>query len=142
MARKRKDRTERDITTIPNDELLPSQRMRLTSLPDVLRLLDEYRRIKALEDRRAFHPVGRRVRPVQSLTGDARRLVPVAGKVRKVGKRVGARIPRQVGFALPRQVPICVRRQERREVLFALRRTGRGAKSFRRRRNWHSEVRC
>lgn len=47
-----------------------------------------------------------------------------------------------IGFQDPRRVLICVRRKARREVLFAKRQTGRGAKARRHRRNQYSNVRC
>lgn len=53
-------------------------------------------------------------------------------------------LPHRVGFTLPWQVIICVRRKRRREVLHALRFTGKGAtRRMRfRRNNEYSEVRC
>jgi len=51
-------------------------------------------------------------------------------------------IPHQVGFELPWNVIICVRRERRKQVLFALRRTGAGSGANKRRRNEYSDVRC
>lgn len=45
----------------------------------------------------------------------------------------------RVAFATPDTVGICVRRKERREVLFAKRRFG---GSGRRRRTWRSDIKC
>lgn len=42
----------------------------------------------------------------------------------------------------PKHVDICVKRHQRREVLFALLRTGRGSKKKERRRNEESDVHC
>lgn len=60
--------------------------------------------------------------------------------------RVGARIINPAGDRLswrrPARLAVCVRRQERKEVLHALRRTGKGARSPRRRRTWLSSVSC
>jgi len=53
-------------------------------------------------------------------------------------------LPYRIGFTLPWQVIICVRRKRRREVLHALRFTGKGAtRLMRKRKNkFYSEVRC
>jgi len=52
-------------------------------------------------------------------------------------------LSRRVGFSHPWQVIVCVRRKRRREVLHALRKTGRGGSKQRKpRRNFWSEVRC
>lgn len=50
----------------------------------------------------------------------------------------------RIGFHLPWQVIICVRRRRRRQVMFALRQAGRGAKRHKKtyHRNAWSEVRC
>lgn len=58
-----------------------------------------------------------------------------------VNKRPRARSRTAFKFAAPPEVGVCVRRKSRREVLFALRRTGKGAKSRRRRNAW-SGVSC
>lgn len=56
---------------------------------------------------------------------------------------VGDHLSRRVGFQHPWQVIICIRRQRRREVIFALGRGGKGGKRRRKvHRNFYSEVRC
>ena len=47
----------------------------------------------------------------------------------------------QTTFDAPRDVAICVRRKSRREVIFAKRKAGAGARA-RRRRNYWSNVKC
>lgn len=47
----------------------------------------------------------------------------------------------RLGFALPERVMRCVQRKERREVLFAKRKTGKGARSPKRRNYW-SAISC
>lgn len=47
----------------------------------------------------------------------------------------------QIGFEDPKRVLICVRRVVRREVLFAKRKTRKGARGAKR-RNYYSDVRC
>lgn len=48
----------------------------------------------------------------------------------------------ELNFVAPKYVVHCVRRHRRKEVLFALGKTGKGAKQKRRRRNMWSSVRC
>lgn len=53
----------------------------------------------------------------------------------------GLPAPNKQSFADARQAVVCVRRKQRREVLFAKRRTGRGARSRKRFNQW-SDVGC
>lgn len=48
----------------------------------------------------------------------------------------------QMQFTLPKEVTTCVRRGVRKEVLFALNKTGAGSRSKTRRFNSHSKVKC
>lgn len=59
--------------------------------------------------------------------------------VNKSGRRSSSAT--KLRFAVPKDVGVCVRRKSRREVLFALRKTGKGARSRRRRNEW-SGVTC
>lgn len=47
----------------------------------------------------------------------------------------------RVGFAVPKKVAICIRRKQRREVILALGKGGKGARARRRRNRW-SDVDC
>jgi len=51
-------------------------------------------------------------------------------------------IPYKLAFQKPKGVTLCVRRQRRRETLFALKRTGKGSRAPHRRRNEWSSVKC
>lgn len=85
------------------------------------------------EDRREFHPEGYH-RPARAFFKDAARSVlvtPSTPLVRKVSR---------TSFAYPKAVPICVRRQQRKEVLLALGYGGGGHRPGR--RNFQSEVSC
>lgn len=88
-----------------------------------------------VEDRRRSHPLGL-YRPARMVTGH-----PV-GPLRP-GRQIRRPdfLPAHVAFEVPKRTMICVRRQERREVLFAKMRTGGGAGKPRRRNRW-SEVSC
>lgn len=82
-----------------------------------------------VEDRRQFHPM-RTVRPARTLRGTPARIT------------VKSFADPRWQFEHPRRVLVCVRRKERRQVMFALKRTGKGSRSRRRRRNYFSEVKC
>jgi len=98
--------------------------------------IDALRRaVRAVDDRRRFDP--NIVRPAYSLGRDARRLV---AKTFPVGKR-DDRLSARVGFAVPERVAVCVRRQQRREVIHATRKNGSGG-SRRRRRNYWTDIDC
>lgn len=105
-------------------------------LPPLPRLsaLDQARSlIRALEDRRTWHPAGS-TRPAGASSRNSRRIVqakPVPGFFP----------PRNVAFSVPRDVAICVRRKTRREVIFAKRKYSKGAGASRR-RSWFSKVGC
>lgn len=111
-----------------------------------------------LEDRRQFHPEGP-VRPPRSF--DHYSTVKIhEPKNRSAAKRTRTYSPssdlwdnprkstrnrraasQEIGFSAPDRVAICIRRKRRREVLHALRKTGRGGR-VRRRLNHYSKIRC
>lgn len=99
--------------------------------------------LRVLEDRRTWHP-SPYTRPPRAL--DGRRSVHFvhpgttlpARPLRAFGAPLSSRT---VAFDHPRGVLVCVRRAQRRQVLFASRRTGRGSRSPRRRSTW-SDVSC
>lgn len=118
MARRRSNRVARDRNRIARR--LPV-RLRPLSVPV----------LPALSDLRRFHPQ-RLARPLFSLTVGARSIVVPAIPPRG--------IPARVVVAAPRKVAVCVRRQRRKEVLFA---KGVGGSKVRRgRRTSTSDVRC
>lgn len=126
MARRRQRlnrKANRDVSPIAN--------LRLVRVPVVYYVRRAPVSSFVHSDRRVFHP--------------ARAFRPVVGARGKVS-RVQARVGRGLGalsyhFNAPSRVMACVRRKDRREVLFALGRTGRGARSPKR-RNVLSNVRC
>lgn len=129
MARRSKNsshnnRNRRDIRVISNP------RLPLRFAPVVRRasVLRQY------EDRRLYHPDRRRLlRPAVTFSGSNYALRSSPSKSR--------RVPFGVGFVAPRRVVVCVRRKQRREVLFAV--GGAGSRKMRRpRRNEYSNVRC
>lgn len=92
-----------------------------------------------IEDRRLFHPLGDS-RPLATFSRrDQRRIVD---KSVAVANQYSDPFPSlKLGFAVPEKVAKCVRRKQRREALFAYARTGKGARS-RRKRDFWSNIRC
>lgn len=120
--KRRKDRSsERDNKSIASSNLLTNT---------VYSLLSD------IEDRRQYNP---------SRYAAARGLSKGSAFV-QAGEARGSRSSKKFApdvfrFTRPNNVAVCVRRQRRKEVLFALKRTGKGSKS-RRHRNSLSDVSC
>lgn len=130
MAKKRNRSAQRDHLSIAR----PSAVRNYVPKPVVL-----------VSDRRAFHPRGETA-PLSSPRKSQRRVVekvvvsqPNRNKMGRAGKPAHHY---KVAFSVPRKVELCVRRQRRRQVLFAMRRTGKGSRAVRRRRNYWSGVSC
>jgi len=99
-----------------------------------------------VEDRRTFHPLFDQ-RPVRSLRKWSVRMAPKAPRGQKAVKLPSGRLfdaRREVfGFDAPEHVMVCVRRSRRKEVLHALKKTGKGGGRRRPpKRNAYSDVRC
>lgn len=130
----RGSRSRRDSSHIANRDLLPTPTPSW-SLGDV-------------EDRRQWHPEGPR-RPARSFSQPRHRLVasPFPSQARRGrASRSGPGRWRNtniagIEFFNPSKVLVCVRRQIRREVLTALKKTGKIGQG-RPRRSWYSSVRC
>lgn len=93
---------------------------------------------RAVEDRRTYHPL-EFFRPARTWSGgDAPPVTP------KLTPRNKPRpfLAHGLKFSAPADVLVCVRRQQRKEVLHALRKTGRGKGGGRKRRNWWSRIGC
>lgn len=86
--------------------------------------------LSLLEDRRRFHPDGRFSRPAAVPRSAARVVVRRATRFK---------FPDVFRFRVPERVVMCVRRKERREVLFAKNRTRSGGAKA---RNYWSSVSC
>lgn len=95
--------------------------------------------LQALEDRRRWHPE-RAFRPALSFREKRPRIV--ARDVRRSNQWTDRTLPSRLHFALPKSVAICIRRKERREVIFAKRKAGKGSRARRRLRNWFSNIIC
>lgn len=137
----------RDTSAIANQRLPVSiNRPTVTSSPTRF----GFSPLRELEDRRSYHPDGRS-RPARTFSSPGSRLTVVD---RVFAPRTAGRIDASrsysalwsgtrasVAFANPSRTIICVRRQQRREVLHALHKTrsGRGGRS-----HWseYSNIRC
>lgn len=111
---------------VPNDVSL---RLAFRRVP--LRLLPVRLALPQVEDRRRFDPLGV-FRPARSLgpRSDARIVVR---------QNRPFKFPDVHQFAVPDRIAVCVRRQERREVLHAKRKLGRGGAG---KRNFWSSISC
>lgn len=90
------------------------------------------------QDLRAYNPT---IRQHKNLISPAPRTVrgfPASTTIQKNRPLMKA----QMQFTLPKEVTTCVRRGVRKEVLFALNKTGAGSRSKNRRFNSHSKVKC
>lgn len=94
--------------------------------------------LKAIDDRRTFdfEPAGR---PARLFTGSTATIT--ATPVAKKTGRARSRVPYQIAFTAPQETLVCVRRQRRKEVLHAHKKTGkRGQRKPR--RSAYSNTRC
>lgn len=145
MARRRgkSSRGQRDTSDIasPNRELdrvlLTPVRLTMPSIPDLSPLPDSF------DDRRMWHPDSP-FHPSMSMLGPLPAEI-VEAPSRAPSRRPGARPAARPGYkypaySMPSKVAVCVRRNDRREVLFAKKKMGRGG--GRRRRNEQSKIRC
>lgn len=104
--------------------------------------------LRPLEDRRTWDPEGF-FRPARTFTGRPARVTPNVNKNRRFGPDPFSRLRRfpgmvkdALGFNIPRDVVICARRQIRKQVLHAFRKTGKGKGRKPPKFNYWSKVRC
>lgn len=145
MARRRRRSNNRQrVVSTPNSNRRLSGVVRRRRWPDAvtLRRLSDLRQ---LEDRRTYHPEGT-ARPARGFRINRHRLIisaPEPTPGRGVDLHHPEAVPIGVGFEKPRQVAVCIRRHQRREVLHALGKTGRGSRFNRKpRKSFYSEVSC
>lgn len=135
----RRSRRRREVITVRSAMPSPS----LTSLLRTFPTLDGPRHLsRDVEDRRRYHPLADYAPPLTFRGVPAK--VQVKQKFSRPHKMAGfstPSVPKRVAFTAPKKVLVCVRREQRKEVLFALRRTkkGSGSKKF---RTPFSEVSC
>lgn len=95
------------------------------AFPSSTTLFDDFD-LGEVEDRRQYHPLGK-FRPVRSIH-------------ERSAARLFDRPP--IAFARPSHLPVCIRRKRRKEVIFALKKAGKGARQRKRRRNETSDISC
>lgn len=152
--RRRQDRDETDqrgssrTSSLLLDEVFqdPIVRRRRVEPSDT----EYYSILPEVEDRRLWHPLGD-LRPAGSVRGGSSVIEVYRAAGLSEGKKNRPLRGRpfrspflergQLQFRVPDIVAKCVRRSERREVLFAKRKTGKGSKSPRHRDYW-SDVSC
>lgn len=142
MARSKKRR--RDTSDIATRSV-PLSVNRLVPRP-VLSLEPGFRRARALlseiEDRRTYHPDGPR-RPARSFLRSRHRLTDLNKKAprSRANRTALSNVSGRLAFQGPENVLVCVRRNMRRQVMFAKKKTGRRGQRPPR-RNWFSSISC
>lgn len=91
-----------------------------------------------VEDRRTYHPLDF-FRPARDFGGHPVEQVNVNRPVQKKFSRV---LPFGLKFAAPERTVICAKRKSRKEVLHALKKTGKGKGRRKPRFNWYSKIGC
>lgn len=110
----------------------------VSDLPEVVRV-----RLSSpvvLDDRRSFHPAGP-MRPASSFRRADRRIV-LKQSSKFAPLRNDTYADWRIGFSVPKRVAICVRRKQRKEIIHALKLSGKGARARRHKRNYWSGVDC
>lgn len=155
MARRRRKKDRRDERQVQRDDYyIASSLLDEPAYRPVRRAVEPSVTLLDIEDRRRWDPEGE-YRPARSLLGPAS-VIEVTGGVGAGGRVARSRSaprgrpyrspfydfpPGRMQFDVPRRVAVCVRRKQRREVLFAKRRTGKGSRAPRTRDYW-SDVSC
>lgn len=139
MASKGKKRRTIDQSD-PLDDLVPGGSVETSDLTSrrLLSPLAPSDPLVEIEDRRSYHPE-RGSRP--ALYSSRPRLVEKSKLPPRVARFRPSQTQARLAFSDPENVVVCVRRKDRREVLFAKRKTGRGGRRPRR-RSWMSQLSC
>lgn len=105
--------------------------------PALPRNLASLEPLRLIEDRRTYHPL-EFFRPARTTHGG------LAGPVTVTPKNKNkAFLAHGLAFPQPsKKIAVCVRRQQRREVLAAMKKFGKGKGGGKKRRNWHSNIGC
>lgn len=80
--------------------------------------------------------------PARTLSGGVARIfVEPPSKGTRARYKTRALVPHQIAFSVPQETLVCLRRGRRREVLHALRKTGKGGQRKPRRSSWR-HIKC
>lgn len=146
-SKKARRRAKRDATAVASPSLSqllspikPTPRPIVTTAP---------KKLTKIEDRRTYHPQGPQ-RPARSVQKahhklraiSARRSSPQVVKPPRRLRKAVQKLSDRIGFEGPRKVLICIRRRMRKEVMFALGKTGAGAKARTHHQSYYSSIRC
>lgn len=141
MSRNNYKRKERRVTFDNTNRRLPLESLYNSLLrPSPLKNLTNY------EDRRQWHPLGN-FAPARSFNRPNHRIIVGYQQPRKSTQNTNRPMnirsypTSHVAFEHPKKVLICVRRQARKEVLHALRKTGKSGQR-RPRYNYYSSISC
>lgn len=151
MARRNKNSNNRwsdETFDFSNEVAPPKPKKYQTFAPKVTHTAPK---LSQIEDRRTWHPQGK-TRPARSFQSSQHKLKIATNRhtsprstnpvhLKKAAARAAA-LPHRVQFDAPQKVLICVRRQQRKQVLFALRKTGKGARAKRHRQSYFSSIGC
>lgn len=96
--------------------------------------------LSMIEDRRTWHPDGP-TRAARSIPGGSPSQVVIKKAPAKF-KRPYSYVPTDTRFAVPEKTIVCIRRQRRKEVLFAKKKTGRGRGRKNPKRSYWSAISC
>lgn len=129
MARKRGRKDRSDAISQP-------QSLAVLLRPSPVQLPVSVTPLREVEDRREYHPV-KFHRPARDVSGQGHKPVVV-----KPSRKFGRVLPFGLRFAEPARTVLCVRRKTRKEVLHAIRKTGKGVRRRKPRRNWFSRISC
>lgn len=130
MPKRRKTRKSK---VIRRDAMQPSSlTVRLSRVPVKVARFDR----TLVEDRRRYHPL-KKFQAARTFSGRAAAGFKVSGR----DSRKNHVVPAGLRFAVPERVLICNRRKERREVIFATGKVGRGRRKQPRRTPF-SEISC
>lgn len=136
----RRSRRRREVITVRSAMPSPSLTSLLRTSPPTLDAPSHL--IRDVEDRRRYHPLADYSPPLTYRGSPAR----VQAKQRfsrphKMAGFITPTVPKRVAFKSPKKVLVCVRREQRKEVLFALRKTKKGSGGSRRLTPF-SEISC
>lgn len=92
--------------------------------------------LKLFEDRRTFHPDGKN-RPLTAVNARPRTVIRAERSSEAISRPHAApKLSPRLSVEPASKIAVCIRRKTRREVIFALNKTGKGARSKRTRNQW------
>lgn len=120
---------------------ISSPRLRFSKKPQY-QWVSPKKNLRVYEDRRSFHPQGKSA-PARSFSSTRHRLKVAQTYIPgpTYTQSLFSTLPVAIGFQQPKDVLVCVRRKERREVMFALKKAGKSGQQTRK-LSEYSGIRC